>query len=63
MIDEEFKQAETSGGYAKEMSDEYKRKQAELTASHIANQDIIITIALIPGRPRPYSSPRPWWKA
>jgi H+-translocating NAD(P) transhydrogenase subunit alpha len=51
--DEEFKQAETAGGYAKEMSNEYKRKQAELVASHITNQDIIITTALIPGRPAP----------
>jgi NAD(P) transhydrogenase subunit alpha len=50
---EEFKKAETSGGYAKEMSDEYKKAQAELTASHIAKQDIIITTALIPGRPAP----------
>jgi NAD(P) transhydrogenase subunit alpha len=51
--DEEFKQAETAGGYAKEMSDEYKRKQAELVANHVTNQDIIITTALIPGRPAP----------
>ena len=51
--DEEFKQAETSGGYAKEMSDEYKAKQAELVASHIAKQDVVITTALIPGRPAP----------
>jgi len=51
--DEEFKQAETSGGYAKEMSDEYKKKQAELVANHVKNQDIIITTALIPGRPAP----------
>jgi len=51
--DEEFKQAETSGGYAKEMSAEYKAKQAALTASHIARQDIVITTALIPGRPAP----------
>ena len=51
--DEEFKQAETAGGYAKEMSDEYKKKQAELVASHITNQDNIITTALIPGRPAP----------
>ena len=53
VVNEEFKQAETSGGYAKEMSDDYKRQQAELTASHISNQDIIITTALIPGRPAP----------
>jgi H+-translocating NAD(P) transhydrogenase subunit alpha len=51
--DEEFKQAETSGGYAKEMSDAYKQKQADLVASHIAKQDIVITTALIPGRPAP----------
>ncbi|MFP4098036.1 MAG: Re/Si-specific NAD(P)(+) transhydrogenase subunit alpha [Alphaproteobacteria bacterium] len=51
--DEEFKQAETEGGYAKEMSDAYKKKQAELVESHIAKQDIVITTALIPGRPAP----------
>ena len=51
--DEEFKAAETAGGYAKEMSDEYKAKQAELIASHIAKQDIVVTTALIPGRPAP----------
>ena len=51
--DEEFKQAETSGGYAKEMSDAYKQKQAELVASHIQKQDVVITTALIPGRPAP----------
>ncbi|MBB4019606.1 NAD(P) transhydrogenase subunit alpha [Chelatococcus caeni] len=51
--DEEFKQAETAGGYAKEMSDAYKQKQAELVASHIAKQDVVITTALIPGRPAP----------
>ncbi|MFN3353088.1 MAG: Re/Si-specific NAD(P)(+) transhydrogenase subunit alpha [Brevundimonas sp.] len=51
--DEEFKAAETSGGYAKEMSDAYKAKQAELTASHITKQDVVITTALIPGRPAP----------
>jgi NAD(P) transhydrogenase subunit alpha len=51
--DEEFKQAETSGGYAKEMSDAYKAKQAALVATHIAKQDIVITTALIPGRPAP----------
>lgn len=51
--DDEFKQAETSGGYAKEMSDGYKAKQAELVAAHIAKQDIVITTALIPGRPAP----------
>ena len=51
--DEEFKQAETSGGYAKEMSKEYQAKQAALTAEHIKKQDIVITTALIPGRPAP----------
>ncbi|GFO83374.1 Re/Si-specific NAD(P)(+) transhydrogenase subunit alpha [Methyloceanibacter sp.] len=51
--DEEFKQAETAGGYAKEMSDDYKKKQAELVAEHVKNQDIVITTALIPGRPAP----------
>lgn len=51
--DEEFKQAETAGGYAKEMSAEYRAKQAQLVASHIAKQDIVITTALIPGRPAP----------
>ena len=50
---EETAQAETSGGYAKEMSDDYKRRQAELVASHIASQDIVVTTALIPGRPAP----------
>jgi H+-translocating NAD(P) transhydrogenase subunit alpha len=51
--DDEFKAAETAAGYAKEMSDAYKAKQAELVASHIAKQDIVITTALIPGRPAP----------
>jgi NAD(P) transhydrogenase subunit alpha len=51
--DEEFKQAETAGGYAKEMSAEYRAKQADLVAAHIAKQDIVITTALIPGRPAP----------
>jgi NAD(P) transhydrogenase subunit alpha len=51
--DEEFKAAETAGGYAKEMSKEYQAKQAALVADHIAKQDIIITTALIPGRPAP----------
>jgi H+-translocating NAD(P) transhydrogenase subunit alpha len=51
--DEEFRQAQTAGGYAKEMSKEYQAKQAELTAAHIAKQDIVITTALIPGRPAP----------
>lgn len=51
--DDEFKQAETAGGYAKEMSNEYKAKQAALVEAHIAKQDIVITTALIPGRPAP----------
>jgi H+-translocating NAD(P) transhydrogenase subunit alpha len=51
--DEEFKQAETSGGYAKAMSAEYQAKQADLVAAHIAKQDIVITTALIPGRAAP----------
>ncbi|KQV14061.1 NAD(P) transhydrogenase subunit alpha [Rhizobium sp. Root1203] len=51
--DEEFKAAETAGGYAKEMSAEYRAKQAALVAEHIAKQDIVITTALIPGRPAP----------
>ena len=51
--DEEFKQAETSAGYAREMSDEYKKKQAELIAATVAKQDIIICTALIPGKPAP----------
>ncbi len=50
---EEFQQAQTTGGYAKEMSPEYQKAQAELTASHIAKQDVVITTALIPGRPAP----------
>ncbi|HEY1543284.1 MAG TPA: Re/Si-specific NAD(P)(+) transhydrogenase subunit alpha [Xanthobacteraceae bacterium] len=51
--DEEFKQAETAGGYAKEMSKEYQVKQAALVAEHVKKQDIVITTALIPGRPAP----------
>ena len=51
--DEEFKQAETAGGYAKEMSKEYQAKQATLVSEHIKKQDIVITTALIPGRPAP----------
>ncbi|WP_371396456.1 Re/Si-specific NAD(P)(+) transhydrogenase subunit alpha [Fretibacter rubidus] len=50
---EEFKEAETAGGYAKQMSAEYQALQAELTAKHIAKQDIVITTALIPGRAAP----------
>jgi len=51
--DEEFKQAETAAGYAKEMSKEYQAKQAALVADHIKKQDIVVTTALIPGRPAP----------
>jgi len=51
--DEEFKEAETAGGYAKEMSDAYKEKQAQLIAETIPKQNIVITTALIPGRPAP----------
>jgi NAD(P) transhydrogenase subunit alpha len=53
VMDDEFKQAETAGGYAKEMSKEYRARQAELVADHIKKQDIVITTALIPGRPAP----------
>jgi NAD(P) transhydrogenase subunit alpha len=51
--DEEFKEAETAAGYAKEMSADYQAKQAALVADHIKKQDIVITTALIPGRPAP----------
>jgi NAD(P) transhydrogenase subunit alpha len=51
--DEEFKQAETAAGYAKEMSKEYQAKQAALVAEHIKKQDVVVTTALIPGRPAP----------
>jgi NAD(P) transhydrogenase subunit alpha len=51
--DEEFKQAETTAGYAKPMSAEYQAKQATLVGEHIKKQDIVITTALIPGRPAP----------
>jgi len=51
--DEEFKAAETAEGYAKEMSPEYQAKQAALITDHIKKQDIVITTALIPGRPAP----------
>jgi NAD(P) transhydrogenase subunit alpha len=50
---EETKQAETSGGYAKEMSEDYKRRQAELIAETIKKQDVVICTALIPGRAAP----------
>src|SRR5918999_2426818 len=51
--DEEFRQAETQTGYAKPMSQEYQKKQAELIANHLKSQDIVVTTALIPGRPAP----------
>ena len=51
--DEEFKNAQTAGGYAKEMSPEYQAKQAALISEHIKKQDIVITTALIPGRRAP----------
>jgi NAD(P) transhydrogenase subunit alpha len=51
--DEEFKNAQTAGGYAKEMSKEYQAKQTALVAEHIKKQDLVITTALIPGRPAP----------
>jgi NAD(P) transhydrogenase subunit alpha len=51
--DDEFKQAESAAGYAKPMSPEYQAKQAALVADHIKKQDIVITTALIPGRPAP----------
>ncbi|PLK25581.1 Re/Si-specific NAD(P)(+) transhydrogenase subunit alpha [Novosphingobium sp. TH158] len=46
-------EGEGAGGYATEMSEEYQKAQAELVSSHIAKQDIVITTALIPGRPAP----------
>lgn len=51
--DEEFLQAQTAGGYAKQMSAAYQAKQADLVANHVKNQDIVVTTALIPGRPAP----------
>ena len=53
-VDEEaMKDAETEGGYAKEMSEDFQRRQREFVADHIKKQDIVITTALIPGRPAP----------
>src|SRR5437764_1491252 len=46
-------EGEGAGGYATEMSEEYQKAQAELVSAHIAKQDIVITTALIPGRPAP----------
>jgi NAD(P) transhydrogenase subunit alpha len=51
--DDEFRAAETAGGYAKEMSKDYQAKQAALVAEHVKKQDLVITTALIPGRPAP----------
>ncbi|MGB4057668.1 MAG: Re/Si-specific NAD(P)(+) transhydrogenase subunit alpha, partial [Alphaproteobacteria bacterium] len=51
--DDEFKQAETAGGYAKQMSPEYQAKQQALIEEHIQKQDVVITTALIPGRAAP----------
>jgi H+-translocating NAD(P) transhydrogenase subunit alpha len=51
--DDEFKQAQTAAGYAKPMSAAYQAKQAELIANHVKTQDVVITTALIPGRPAP----------
>jgi NAD(P) transhydrogenase subunit alpha len=51
--DDEFRQAESAAGYAKPMSAEYQAKQAALVVGHIAKQDIVVTTALIPGRPAP----------
>src|ERR671919_1074173 len=53
MTEEEKAQAETAGGYAREMSDDYKRRQADLIAERVKEADFIITTALIPGRPAP----------
>jgi NAD(P) transhydrogenase subunit alpha len=53
VIDDEFKNAQTAAGYAKEMSKEYQAKQAALIAETIKKQDIVITTALIPGRKAP----------
>lgn len=50
---DEMKNSETSGGYAKEMSEDFKAKQAKLVSDHITRQDIVITTALIPGKPAP----------
>ena len=61
--DEEFKAAETAAGYAKPMSADYQAKQAALVAEHIAKQDIVITTALIPGRPAPRLVTRDMLKA
>ena len=46
-------EGEGAGGYATEMSPEYQKAQAELVSGHIAKQDIVVTTALIPGKPAP----------
>ena len=51
--DDEFRQAQTAAGYAKPMSEAYQAKQKDLVAGHIKTQDIVITTALVPGRPAP----------
>ena len=56
--DEERKQAETAGGYARQMSDEYQRRQAALIDERARAADIVITTALIPGKPAPVLHPR-----
>lgn len=53
MTDEEKANAQTAGGYAREMSDDYKKRQAELIAERVKEADFVITTALIPGRPAP----------
>ena len=50
---EATKNAETAGGYAKEMTEDYKKKQEEVVAKHLKGQDIVICTALIPGKPAP----------
>jgi len=57
LSDEERKAQETAGGYAREMSDDYKQRQAALIAERAKASDIVITTALIPGRPAPMLMP------
>jgi len=59
MTDEEKAAAETKGGYATEMSDDYKRRQAELIAKRVGEADFVITTALIPGAPGAEADQRP----
>lgn len=63
VADDEKKQAETAGGYAREMSEDYKRRQAELVKQRASQADIVITTALIPGRPAPVLIPAETVKA